>query len=139
MYFFKNQGKQFLDLTGNLILSHNDRLVKARTPSAGPYKILNSKFVVNAGDLNLRGKFKATILALRFIWGKPQPLLAEDTNLKTPTRNNDIVATTSSRDWSEDFENENGNYQNKCPQCKRFFMGNKHRITCKVCSNDKRS
>lgn len=89
MYFFFSKGKQYLDLTGNLILSHNDRLIKVRSKSAGPYKALNGKFIVNAGDLNIRGKLKATILALRFIWGKPQALKPEDTNLKTPVRNSD--------------------------------------------------
>jgi len=84
MYFFFKNKKQYLDLTGNLILSHNDRLVKARTQSAGPTKVLNAKYVVNAGDLNFRGKLKATKLALGFIWGKPNPLIAEDTNLNKP-------------------------------------------------------
>ena len=84
MYFFLKNKKQYLDLTGNLILSHNDRLVKARTASAGPSKVLNAKFVINSGDLNLRGKLKATILVLRFIWGKPVPLVASDTNLNKP-------------------------------------------------------
>lgn len=82
MYFFKKQGRQYLDLTGDLILSQNDRLVKARSTSAAPHKILSAKFVVNCGDLNLRGKLKATLLVLRFVWGKPQPLLPEDTDLK---------------------------------------------------------
>jgi len=86
MYFFLKSKKQYLDLTGNLILSHNDRLVKARTQSAGPTKVLNAKYVVNAGDLNFRGKLKATKLALGFIWGKPNPLIAEDTNLREPTK-----------------------------------------------------
>lgn len=67
MYFFKKQGRQYLDLTGNLILSHNDKLIKARVSSAAPHKALNAKFIVNTGDLNLRGKLKAALLALRFI------------------------------------------------------------------------
>ena len=83
-YFFLKNGKQYLDLTGDLILSHNDRLVKARSKSAAPVKVLNAKFVLNAGDLNLRGKLKATKIALKFIWGKPEPLLAEDTNFNKP-------------------------------------------------------
>ena len=51
----------------------------------------------------------------------------------------DIVATTSPRDWSEDFKHENGNYQNKCVNCEKWFIGHKRRIVCKVCDNDKRS
>lgn len=87
MYFFKNQGKQFLDLTGNLILSHNDRLVKTRSTSAAPTKVLNAKYIINSGDLNIIGKLKATRLALSFIWGKPNPLVAEDTALMESATN----------------------------------------------------
>lgn len=86
MYFFKKQGRQYLDLTGNLILSCNDRLIKARVTSAAPNKVLNAKYILNTGKLNLREKFKATRLALRFIWGKPQPLIESDTDLKTPAQ-----------------------------------------------------
>ena len=82
MYFFLKKGKQYLDLTGNLILSHNDKLVKARVTSAAPTKVLNARYVINSGKLNFRGKLKATLIALNFIWGKPIPLKPEDTNLK---------------------------------------------------------
>lgn len=84
MYFYKKQGKQYMDLTGNLILSSNDELIKARSKSAAPHKAFNAKFVINTGDLNRRGKLKATLLALRFIWGKPAPLREEDTDLNKP-------------------------------------------------------
>ena len=82
MYFFKKKGRQYLDLTGNLILSHNDQLIKARVSSAAPHKALNAKFIVNAGDLNLIGKLKATWIALCFIWGKSTALKPEDTDIK---------------------------------------------------------
>jgi len=80
MYFFKKNGKQYLDLTGDLILSSNDKLIKARSKSAAPVKALNAKFVVNCGDLTFIGKLKATILVLRFVWGKPEPLTADKTD-----------------------------------------------------------
>ena len=134
MYFFKKEGKQYLDLTGDLILSSNDRLIKARSKSAAPVKALNAKFVLNCGDLNLMGKLKATILVLRFVWGKPQPLTAADTNKREPVKN-PIQATTSKRDWQEDFKHENGNYQNECSQCHKWFMGHKRRVICKACTN----
>lgn len=88
MYFFFKNKKQYLDLTGDLILSHNDQLVKARTKSAGPVKVLNAKFVINAGKLTFWGKWKATKIALSFIWGKPNPLTAENTNLNKPVVKN---------------------------------------------------
>ncbi len=56
MYFFKHKGKQYLDLTGNLILSHNDHLVKARISSAAPCKVLNGRYVINIGKLNFPKK-----------------------------------------------------------------------------------
>lgn len=84
MYFFKKSGRQYLDLTGNLILSHNDQLVKSRSTSARPTKILNAKFIINAGNLRIRDKLKATIITLRFIWGKPDPLTIDKTNFKAP-------------------------------------------------------
>ena len=81
MYFFKKRGKQYLDLTGNLILSHNDNIVKARSKSAGPSSIFNDKYII-LGD----HRIKATIATLRFIWGKPNPLLIDDTNYRAPVR-----------------------------------------------------
>ena len=41
------------------------------------------------------------------------------------------------RDFPEDFEQENGCYQNKCCLCGEMFKGNKHRVTCKLCNNVK--
>lgn len=38
------------------------------------------------------------------------------------------------RDWTEDFDHENGNYMCRCCVCERIFYGHKRRQTCKVCS-----
>lgn len=43
----------------------------------------------------------------------------------------------SNRDWPEDYNQENGNYQNKCIGCGLLFYGNKHRVICKQCSEPK--
>jgi len=45
-----------------------------------------------------------------------------------------INVSTSIRDWPEDLNQENGNYENKCIVCTNYFMGNKHRHECRVCS-----
>ena len=37
------------------------------------------------------------------------------------------------RDWLEDTEHENGNYQNICGECQKLFMGHKRRVVCKLC------
>lgn len=42
---------------------------------------------------------------------------------------------TPAKDWSEDFHLENGNYSNKCCNCKATFIGHKCRLVCKVCAN----
>lgn len=81
MYFFKKKGKQYLNLTGNLILSHNDILVKARLKSAGPSGILYPKYIMLGNH-----RIKATFAVLRFIWGKPNPLLPSDTHLNPPIK-----------------------------------------------------
>ena len=41
------------------------------------------------------------------------------------------------RDFTEDFEQENGCYYNNCCLCGEMFKGNKHRVICKLCSNAK--
>jgi hypothetical protein len=38
------------------------------------------------------------------------------------------------RDWSEDFEHENGNYMCLCTACGNTFVGYKRRTTCKLCA-----
>lgn len=38
-----------------------------------------------------------------------------------------------SRDWEEDFPHENGNYNNKCCECDRNFVGHKERVVCHRC------
>ena len=43
------------------------------------------------------------------------------------------IQGTDSKDWTEDFAHENGNYQNKCSTCNALFMGHKRRVTCREC------
>jgi hypothetical protein len=74
MFFFKKKGKQFLDMTGNLILSHNDKLIKASSKSAMPYAAYNSKNITNLSKLSFKEKLYVTVAAIRFIWGKSNAL-----------------------------------------------------------------
>jgi hypothetical protein len=46
---------------------------------------------------------------------------------------NDERLRQNSRDWTEDFSHENGNYSNKCISCGNSFNGHKRRIECKLC------
>jgi len=41
--------------------------------------------------------------------------------------------TDPNRNFPEDYNQENGNYMNKCFYCKNYFTGNKHRFSCKLC------
>jgi hypothetical protein len=40
----------------------------------------------------------------------------------------------ANRDWDEDFNHENGNYQCHCGVCGNYFIGHKRRVRCKVCA-----
>lgn len=77
MYFFKRGGKQGLDCRGDLILTHNDALIKGRVKSAAPARVQNAKRVENIAAMGFVGKFKTTVAAIRFIWGESQALTAE--------------------------------------------------------------
>jgi hypothetical protein len=43
--------------------------------------------------------------------------------------------TCPSRNWSEDFDGENGQYMNNCTLCEKSFVGHKRRVVCKKCAN----
>jgi hypothetical protein len=43
------------------------------------------------------------------------------------------VVKFPSKNWTEDYLQENGRYQNNCHDCGELFIGNKHRIFCKEC------
>ncbi len=39
----------------------------------------------------------------------------------------------TAKDYHEDAEHENGNYQNTCADCGEFFTGHKRRVICRLC------
>lgn len=43
------------------------------------------------------------------------------------------VLQESPRNWTEDFQHENGLYMCKCIKCREYFYGHKRRVVCKVC------
>ena len=69
-----------LDLRGNLIITHNDALIKARVKSAAPKGVHNNKYIL-VGSLKFLGKVKATFYAARFIWGASEALDADEEGL----------------------------------------------------------
>ncbi len=78
MYFYKANGKQYLDFKGDLILSHNDALIKTRIKSAGPRKALNARYILNIKRLGFWGRVKASFHVIGFIWGRDQELKGTD-------------------------------------------------------------
>jgi hypothetical protein len=77
MYFFKHKGKQFVDFRGNLILSHNPVLVRARSRNNAPRYAKNAHYVPDIPKLNFFRKIQALWLAFRFIFGKSQRIDTE--------------------------------------------------------------
>jgi hypothetical protein len=69
MHFYKKKGKIQLDLTGNLVLSHNKEFISAQVSSAGPRRAANASYIMLRGA-KFRQRVKATAHALAFIWGK---------------------------------------------------------------------
>jgi len=43
------------------------------------------------------------------------------------------IVKYASKNWPEDYNQENGCYQIQCHDCGELFVGNKHRIWCKEC------
>lgn len=68
MHFSKERGKPHLSAKGNLILSHNARLVTSTSSSAGPREVDDANYIMCKG-LTFRGKVTASIKALNWIWG----------------------------------------------------------------------
>jgi hypothetical protein len=73
MYFYKKQGKQMLDLSGDLIITHNNGLVIGRVKSAAPAGVKNAKYILLV-TLGFYGKIKATYHAIKFIWSNITPI-----------------------------------------------------------------
>ena len=44
-----------------------------------------------------------------------------------------VRSENPTKDWTEDFSHENGNYACICHKCKAQFIGHKRRITCREC------
>ena len=77
MYFYKQKGRQILDMRGDLVLTHNDALVKGRVKSAAPAGVRNALYVESIPAMGLSGKLRATRVALVFIWGPSVALKPE--------------------------------------------------------------
>lgn len=70
MYFYKVKNNQYLDLSGNFILSHNDQIIKAKVKSAAPIEVYNAIYIVNIKKLGFYNKLKLIFVVIQFIWGR---------------------------------------------------------------------
>ena len=77
------KGKQYLDLRGDFILTHNDALVKTRNKSAAPVKVNNADYTC-VKSLNFVKRIVITVKVIAFIWGSNEALVPEKTDLNTP-------------------------------------------------------
>lgn len=77
MYFYKQKGRQVLDMRGDLVLSHNDALVKGRVKSAAPSAVRNARYIRGLKTRGFLFKLSASRAALAFIWGRSQALTKE--------------------------------------------------------------
>ena len=78
MYFHKKQGKQVLDLRGDLVLTHNKSLVKSRCKSAAPASVKNAQYVQDITRMRFFHKVIATFNVIGFIWGESQEFKADE-------------------------------------------------------------
>lgn len=85
MYFYLKKGKQCLDLTGTLIISFNDELVKARSKSAAPTTIkAPDGYIKNVGKAGFFKRIAITLHIIAFVWGRDKELTEDKTNLNKP-------------------------------------------------------
>lgn len=60
--------------------------------------------------------------------------LVEAVTLKFNQQSVPEPASDPSRNWIEDANHENGQYQNRCVFCSQIFIGHKRRVACKACA-----
>ena len=67
-----------LDLRGDLILTHNEALVRGRIKSAAPASVRNATYVAGVHSMGFLGKLNATRVALGFIWARESQALTHE-------------------------------------------------------------
>jgi hypothetical protein len=70
MRFEKVKGRQVVDVSRDLILTEDPDIASAKIKSHGPSLITGGRHITNCGKLGLRGRFWASVWALKFIWSE---------------------------------------------------------------------
>lgn len=86
MYFYKKKGKQYLDLTGDVVITHNSDPLKTRSKSAAPAGISGGRYI-SLQKLNFFRKVYVMFWLAAFVWRSSQELTASKTGLKKPVEN----------------------------------------------------
>jgi len=74
------------------------------------------------------------LLASEGQYAKPNILLLVEKRDTMKVLKDRIIGNDNKKNWVEDFEYENGMYENICLECKGHFIGDKHRKICKECA-----
>ena len=61
-------------MQGDLLLTHNKNPLVARNKSSAPRRLKNHRIVADIPNMGFAGKVKATMWAIKFIWGADQSL-----------------------------------------------------------------
>lgn len=68
MYFYKEQGKQLLDMHGDLLITQSNSIIAARSKSAAPSKCINGAAILLPRIDTPWKKLKAILIVARKIW-----------------------------------------------------------------------
>ena len=66
MYFHGFNGKQFLDLRNDLVITFDKQLVTAQKPKNAPTTVSNATYIL----MGKTSRLHATLRVLKFIWTK---------------------------------------------------------------------
>lgn len=72
MYFLFHNNTRYLNLEGNLIITHNERLIMGNHKRATPQHITGGMFVKVVATSGFWRRIQASRAALSFIWGQSQ-------------------------------------------------------------------
>lgn len=78
MHFYKKNGKQLLNMRGDIVLTHNKDVLSAFPKSAGPKRVSNVRFIPNVSKLGFFAKLKAIFIVVCFVFGRDKSLPFEN-------------------------------------------------------------
>jgi hypothetical protein len=86
MYFYKSKGKQILDLTGDIVLTHNSDPLKTRAKSCAPAAIRGGQYI-KLHNVGFWRRVYIMIYVAAWVWRSSLELTEDKTALNKPYRN----------------------------------------------------